>query len=38
MDSIKYIKNKIIEKRNLLDKIAQSDLIFNPTLSLEKIR
>lgn len=38
MDSIKYIKSKIIEKRDLLDRIAKNDLIYNSVLSLEKIQ
>ena len=38
MDSIKYIKEKIAEKKDILEKIAQSDVIFNPVFSLEKIK
>lgn len=38
MDTIKYIKNKITEKKELLARIANNNLIFNPVLSHEKIR
>ena len=38
MNFIKYIKEKIAEKKDILEKIAQSDVIFNPVFSLEKIK
>lgn len=38
MDLIKYITNKISEKKSLLDKIAKNDSVFNPILSMDKIK
>lgn len=38
MDFIKYIKDKIAEKKDILVSIAKSDTLFNPVLSLKDIK